>query len=620
MLGDPIAHSLSPVLHRAGYAATGLAWEYDAHRVAAGGLAGFVAGLDDGWRGLSLTMPLKREALGLVDDLSATARLAGAANTLVLGDRMVGDNTDVPGAATALSEHGVSAVRSATILGGGATATSVGLALADRGAEVLTLLVRDIDRAAEAVIRLRRHPSTPTVQVLPLGGWEATGDVVVSTIPASAQDDGAGRPVRRRARRLRRRLRPVADPAGGGRRGARTGAGLGSRPAGAPGGPAVRAVHRAAGAGGGHAGRGRAGAQGPGRLMEAVPALVAALVCGLGGLAVPRLIARIPEPDVEPDSESDVEPDTDLDADADPDGPEEDPKEAYVAIAALPGLAWKAALASGVAGGLVAAELGWAWPLVYLLPLVPVCVALAVVDWRTRLLPTWVIRPSYLLVIVGVLVCFAATRDVDDLVRAGWGFLIAFGLYWLLWRVYPRGMGFGDVRLSGVLGIALGQLGWGPLIVGVYSGFLLGGVIGGLCRRCGWSTARAIPSGPSCWSAPWSASSGASRSCRVSSREGPPVRAGPRETLAPMLRWLTAGESHGPSLVAILEGLPAHVRVTTEDIADALARRRLGYGRGARMKFEADEVTLTGGVRHGETQGGPVASPSATPSGPSGSR
>ena len=74
-----------------------------------------------------------------------------------------------------------------------------------------------------------------------------------------------------------------------------------------------------------------------------------------------------------------------------------------------------------------------------------------------------------------------------------------------------------------------------------------------------------------------------------------------------MLRWLTAGESHGPSLVAILEGLPAHVKVTTDDISDSLARRRLGYGRGARMKFEQDQVTITGGVRHGETQGGPVA-------------
>jgi len=74
-----------------------------------------------------------------------------------------------------------------------------------------------------------------------------------------------------------------------------------------------------------------------------------------------------------------------------------------------------------------------------------------------------------------------------------------------------------------------------------------------------------------------------------------------------MLRWLTAGESHGPSLAAILEGLPAQVQVTSDDLADALARRRLGYGRGARMKFEQDEVTITGGVRHGLTQGGPVA-------------
>src|SRR3982751_5939709 len=74
-----------------------------------------------------------------------------------------------------------------------------------------------------------------------------------------------------------------------------------------------------------------------------------------------------------------------------------------------------------------------------------------------------------------------------------------------------------------------------------------------------------------------------------------------------MLRWLTAGESHGPGLVAILEGVPAHVRVTSQDVVDSLARRRLGYGRGARMKFEQDEVTLVGGVRHGETIGGPVA-------------
>ncbi|WP_166356287.1 chorismate synthase [Phytoactinopolyspora limicola] len=74
-----------------------------------------------------------------------------------------------------------------------------------------------------------------------------------------------------------------------------------------------------------------------------------------------------------------------------------------------------------------------------------------------------------------------------------------------------------------------------------------------------------------------------------------------------MLRWLTAGESHGPALVAILEGLPADVHVTSGDVAAALARRRLGYGRGARMSFEADEVEFLGGVRHGRTLGSPIA-------------
>jgi chorismate synthase len=74
-----------------------------------------------------------------------------------------------------------------------------------------------------------------------------------------------------------------------------------------------------------------------------------------------------------------------------------------------------------------------------------------------------------------------------------------------------------------------------------------------------------------------------------------------------MLRYLTAGESHGPELVAIIEGVPAGVRITTADVQDALARRRLGYGRGARMKFELDQVSISGGVRHGVSQGGPIA-------------
>lgn len=73
------------------------------------------------------------------------------------------------------------------------------------------------------------------------------------------------------------------------------------------------------------------------------------------------------------------------------------------------------------------------------------------------------------------------------------------------------------------------------------------------------------------------------------------------------MRWLTAGESHGPALVGIVEGMPANIRITTADIDDDLRRRRLGFGRGARQNFEADKVTIIGGIRHGLTQGGPIA-------------
>src|ERR687894_446556 len=74
-----------------------------------------------------------------------------------------------------------------------------------------------------------------------------------------------------------------------------------------------------------------------------------------------------------------------------------------------------------------------------------------------------------------------------------------------------------------------------------------------------------------------------------------------------MLRWLTAGESHGPALVATLEGIPAGVAITSHDVQTALARRRLGYGRGARMSFEQDQLAIVGGVRHGRTLGSPIA-------------
>jgi shikimate dehydrogenase len=186
VLGDPIAHSLSPVLHRAGYAAVGLDWDYDRVQVPAGGLAAYVDARDGDWRGLSITMPLKREALEYAGAASDVARLAGVANTLVNdGDNVYAENTDVPGAAAAIRERYDGPLRSALILGGGATAISAGLALAELGCADVTLLARSPDRAAEAAFTIGQ--AVDSVSVSALGHSLPRADLVVSTIPAAAQ-------------------------------------------------------------------------------------------------------------------------------------------------------------------------------------------------------------------------------------------------------------------------------------------------------------------------------------------------------------------------------------------------------------------------------------------------
>lgn len=191
VLGDPIAHSLSPVLHEAAYGALGLDWTYQACRVPEGGLAGFLAGLDPAeWRGLSVTMPLKREALELAERVSDRAGLAGAVNTLVrTGTGWSGDNTDLPGAVAAVRAVYDGPVTAATVLGAGATAASVGLALVQLGAAEVRLLARSPERAQETVAALRRHPAAPVVRVDPLAAGQVTGEIVVSTIPAAAQTE-----------------------------------------------------------------------------------------------------------------------------------------------------------------------------------------------------------------------------------------------------------------------------------------------------------------------------------------------------------------------------------------------------------------------------------------------
>ncbi len=190
----PIAHSLSPVLHRAAYRVLGLEWEYDTVETDVESLPAFVQGLGPEWRGLSLTMPLKRAVLSLLDESSETVRRSGAANTVLLTEHGLrsGHNTDVPGMVRALCEHGLTRVQSAVIVGGGATATSAVLALARMGCREVTLWVREPARARKTVEAAARVPDAPDVRVERLaemvdGGSSAQVDVVVSTVPAAAQ-------------------------------------------------------------------------------------------------------------------------------------------------------------------------------------------------------------------------------------------------------------------------------------------------------------------------------------------------------------------------------------------------------------------------------------------------
>lgn len=232
VLGKPIAHTLSPVLHRAAYRAMGLTnWSYDSYECDESGLAGFLDGLDDGWAGLSLTMPLKRIALKLADECGDLALAVGGANTLLLRDgRWIAENTDVHGMVTALREAGLNGRSAggvgerpprgsdaggvggsprtgpaaggpgtagpALVLGGGATAASALVALRELGLTGATLAVRDRTRAGEAAdageraglaIEIRALSDLPAL----LAGFAPHG-LVVSTLPAGAADPYAG--------------------------------------------------------------------------------------------------------------------------------------------------------------------------------------------------------------------------------------------------------------------------------------------------------------------------------------------------------------------------------------------------------------------------------------------
>ena len=191
VLGSPIAHSLSPVLHRAGYTAVGLTtWRYDAHEVDAAGLPPWVAALDSQWRGLSLTMPLKEVAAGLATSVSPVARLAGAVNTLVRREDGGWDatNTDVVGLVRALEPHLPAGATRGLVVGAGATARSAVIALAELGVTTLTVRARDGGRAADLVAwALDLGIGVRNGSAAALGPWGTDrDDVVVSTLPSTA--------------------------------------------------------------------------------------------------------------------------------------------------------------------------------------------------------------------------------------------------------------------------------------------------------------------------------------------------------------------------------------------------------------------------------------------------
>lgn len=234
-------------------------------------------------------------------------------------------------------------------------------------------------------------------------------------------------------------------------------------------------------------------------------ALWAALLCAAatGALAAagPLLIARIPEPEVEPPRGPDLagegahmqEPESDA---APSRAVSDEPKVPYADLARRPRLGAYLGISGGVVGAIVGAQIGLepitpAWVF-----LAAVGVVLAYVDWQTRLLPTRIIAPSYAVLVLLVLIAFAVDQDINLVLRSAYGWLAFGGFYFVLWFIYPRGLGYGDVRLSGLLGLALGYLGWGPVITGMYAGFLIGGVGGGLLAALRLFDRKHFPFGP----------------------------------------------------------------------------------------------------------------------------
>lgn len=209
-------------------------------------------------------------------------------------------------------------------------------------------------------------------------------------------------------------------------------------------------------------------------------ALLGAVAGAVGGLLVPRLVAWCPEP--EPDPEED---------------PEEFPDHTpFSVLAARPGLAVRSAVACAVAGAVLGGVVGWGWALAWLLFLVPVCCALAVIDYVTWYLPNRLIWPAFAVVVVLEAVAALALGEPQVLVQAAIGALGLGAYYGLIWFISPRTVAFGDVRLATLLGLALGPLGLGVVLVSVPLAAVLAVLAMVPLRRGGNMIRRKVPYGP----------------------------------------------------------------------------------------------------------------------------
>lgn len=180
--GDPIAHSKSPQLHAAAYRELGLAWEYSRRQVSAAAFAETLGSLDDSWRGLSVTMPLKEGAFLAASTRDRHAELTGAVNTLLLGEQLAGFNTDVGGIIDALAEAGTTAIESVRILGAGATAASALVATAEIGASFAEVRARRPEQAA-GLVKLGEQVGV-RVSVSSMDASAAAVDLTVATLPS----------------------------------------------------------------------------------------------------------------------------------------------------------------------------------------------------------------------------------------------------------------------------------------------------------------------------------------------------------------------------------------------------------------------------------------------------